>query len=135
MNKRSLILLLAASLQLQMLSQATTVKTNDDEGASAIHLDCLPGGFKLTDIVSYGEKRKGSDEHVTIKDKLIEIKARCKDGKLLDGKGKEIKFFKFSCFGNPPIDYDEIMQKEREEFDKLQKDYTVIVVECDPRIN
>ena len=135
MNKPSLILFIAAILQLQMLSQATIIKANNDEKASSSHFDCLPESFKLTDVVSYGQKRKGSDEDITIKDKLVQIKARCKGGKLLDGKGKEIKFFKFSCFGNPPIDYDEIMQKEREEFDKLKKDYTVIVVECDPRIN
>jgi len=150
MNKHSTIfltLLVAANLQLQMLSQATiiqsksfhndekqNIKTNDKERALSTDLDCLPGDFKLTDIISYRQKRKESDGYVTIKDKLIQIKAQCKKGKLLDSQGREIRFFKFSCFGNPPSDYEEIIEKEREEFDKLQKRYTVLVLECDPQL-
>ena len=51
-----------------------------------------------------------------------------------DGKGREIRFFRPACFGNPPADYEEIRQKESEELARLQKDYNVIILECDPRI-
>jgi hypothetical protein len=143
-----LIILLALDLHLSMTSQARIVqrksshkdmkqdiKTKKDAGASSSRFDCLPGEFKLTDIVSYREKRKESDENITIEATLINLKAECREGKLLDGKGREIRFFKFACYGNPPIDYEEIAQKEREEFNKLQKEYTVIVLECDPHVS
>ena len=119
-----LIFLLAVSLRLPASTES-----------ASHHFDCLGDEFKSTDIVSYKEKRKGSGEFITIEDKLIEMKAQCKKGKLVDSKGREIKFFKFACFGNPPADYDEIRQKENEELEKLQKDYTVIILECDPRTN
>lgn len=109
------------------------VESNDDNDAESVQFNCLPQGYKLTDIVSYTPKQKGSDEYITIKDKLIELKARCKDGTLVDNKGREIRFFKFSCFGNPPIDFDEIRQREHSELERLQKDYTVIVLACDPK--
>jgi hypothetical protein len=110
------------------------IHTRDDESISS-KFDCLPEGFKSSDIVSYRQKQKGSDARVTIENRLIELKARCKEGRLVDGKGREIKFFRFACYGNPPSDYEEIAQKEHEEFDKLQKDYTVVVLECDPHIS
>src|ERR1044072_6681757 len=119
-----LIFLLAVNLRLPALTES-----------ASHHFDCLGDEFKSTDIVSYREKRKGSGEFITIEDKLIEMKAQCKKGKLIDSKGREIKFFKFACFGNPPADYEEIRQKENEELEKLQKDYTVIILECDPRTN
>ena len=151
MNKLSttfLILLLAVNLQLPTLSQATIIerkssqpkgkhymKTNNQKNATSSRFDCLPAESKLSDVVSYRPRKKGSDDYITIEDKLVEIKAQCKQGKLVDSKGREIKFFKFSCYGNPPMDYEEIAQKERDELDKLQKDFTVIVMECDPRTN
>jgi hypothetical protein len=151
MNKLStslLIFSLAASLQLSTLSQATIIQgkssrlngkqfieTTNGAHAMSSQFGCLPEGFKLNDVVSYTSKRKGSDDYITIEDKLVEIKAQCKKGKLIDSKGREIKFFRFSCYGNPPIDYEEIMQKERDELDKLQKHYTVIILECDPHIS
>jgi hypothetical protein len=103
------------------------------ESEKSAQFDCLPQGFELTDIVSYRHKLKGNDENITIKDKLDELKARCKEGRLVDSKGREIKFFKPSCFGNPPADYDEIRQKEADHLNELLKKHTVIVLECDPR--
>jgi hypothetical protein len=147
MNKLSttfLIFLFAINLLLPVLSQATIIQSKSfqlnakqginiesEESITSAKFDCLPEGFKLSDVVSYRHK----DGRINIKDKLIEMKARCKDGKLIDSKGREIKFFKVACYGNPPADYDEIAQKEREELEKLQKDYTVIVMECDPHIS
>ena len=102
-------------------------------GGTAVQFDCLPEGYRSTDVVSYREKRKSAEVNLTIEDKLVELKAHCKEGRLVDGKGREIRFFKFACYGNPPSDYEELRQKELVELEKLQKKYCVIVLECDPR--
>lgn len=109
-------------------------ETRHERSNISVLFDCLPEELKSTDIVSYARKGAGPDEDITVADKLIELKAGCKRGALVDRKGKKIKFFKLACYGNPPSDYEEIRQKESEELEKLQKSYTVIVVECDPHI-
>ena len=96
--------------------------------------DCLPEGYTLADVVSYTRTGKDGEGVVTIKERLVELKARCKGGKLVDGKGREIRFFRATCYGNPPDDYEELVRKEREELEGLQKRFTVIVLACDPRI-
>jgi len=111
------------------------VDARNDVGGLSAQFECLPEGYKSTDVVSYRQKRKGGDGYITIEDRLVELKAHCKEGKLIEGKGREIRFFKFACYGNPPADYEEQRQKELEELEKLQKKYFVIVMECDPRIS
>jgi hypothetical protein len=106
----------------------------DGKKTRPAQINCLPEGFALTDIVSYGVNTGGKEKHITIEQKLAELKALCKRGRLLDGKGREIRFFRPACFGNPPADYEEIRQKESEELARLQKDYNVIILECDLRI-
>jgi hypothetical protein len=101
---------------------------------SAEQFTCLPEGFTLTDIVAYRNGQNGKEENLTIKDKLLELKAECRAGKLIDTNKKEIKFFRLACFGNPPADYEEIMQKQQEELRRLQQQYTVIILECNPHI-
>ena len=138
-----LMLLIAASLQLPVFSQYRALRSygfqsataNESESHISSEFDCLPEDYKLTDIVSYRHKPEGGTEHITIKDTLVKMKARCEEGKLIDHNGREIRFFKIACFGNPPNDYDEIRQKEAERLAELQKDYTVIVLECDPNIS
>lgn len=88
----------------------------------------------MTDAVSYGVNTGGKEKHITVEQKLSELKARCRRGKLVDGKGREIKFFRPACFGNPPADYQEIRDRESQELARLQKSYNVIIFECDPRI-
>ncbi|HEU4386984.1 MAG TPA: hypothetical protein VFV34_04240 [Blastocatellia bacterium] len=139
------VALLAAIAGITMLlgvAGAETVGRVSDQPIGAEHLsrepaqvNCLPEGWKPTDVVSYKSGGKSPARNVTVEDKLTELKAHCRQGKLLDGKGREIRFFRFSCFGNPPENYEEIMQKERTELEKLQRVYTVIVPECDPRIS
>ena len=97
-------------------------------------LDCLPDGYSLTDVVSYAQKRKGSEEFPTLKDRLAELKARCKGGKLVDGRGREVRLFRVTCYGNPPENYEELKRQEQEELERLRKRYTVIVLPCDPRL-
>ena len=90
---------------------------------------CLPKDVGTDDIV---EHRTGSKTKVTVGRKLGEMKGRCHKGKLLDRKGREIRFFHISCWGNPPPDYLEIQRQEQAELAKLKLRYTVIVLGCDP---
>ena len=95
---------------------------------------CLPSGIKLTDVVSAQLARPGKDvKKITVGQKLAEMKAKCKRGKLVDRNGREIRFYRLKgCWGNPPMDYQEILQKQRDELEKLKKKYTVIEMTCNP---
>lgn len=100
--------------------------------AHSTRINCLPAGVTLGEAVVFG--LPGARETVTVKKKLTEIKARCRNRKLIDGKGREIRFHRPSCWGNPPADYPEIQQRENEELQRLQQRYTVIVFGCNPLI-
>lgn len=98
---------------------------------------CLPKGTHLTDVVSSrvnkGALSAGPAEQVTVKEKLIEMKARCKKGKLVDSSGKQIVFYRLTgCWGNPPADYQEILERQRSEIEKLKRRYTVVEMTCNP---
>ena len=100
-------------------------------------LACLPNDVKADDVVSIQTvaSRSGGEEvkKITVKQKLIELKARCKNGKLLDRSGKEIRFYRLTgCWGNPPADYQEILQQQSTEIESLKKQYTVIEMTCNP---
>jgi len=99
--------------------------------AATEKFSCLPKGISADDVVSYGLKGM---QKVTVERRLIELKARCRSGKLVDAKGREIRFFRTSCWGNPPVDYLEIQQRENKELSELKKRYTVIVFGCNPMI-
>lgn len=91
--------------------------------------DCLPKNVQLSDVVA--STKKGN---VTVEKRLIEMKAQCRKGKLVDAKRREIRFFRPSCWGNPPPDYLEIQQRENAELQKLKATYAVIVFGCNPMI-
>jgi len=95
---------------------------------------CLPSGIKLTDVVSAQLAKPGrAVSRITVGQKLTEMKAKCKRGKLVDRTGREIYFYRLKgCWGNPPIDYQEILQKQKDELEKLRKKYTVIEMTCNP---
>jgi len=96
----------------------------------------LPAGIKETDIVgrlSVKPFAKKGKQFVTVKDKLTELKAHCKKGKLIDGSGREIRFFTLTgCWGNPPDNYQELLDKQSRELTRLRKRYTVIEKTCNP---
>jgi hypothetical protein len=112
------------------LRQPTSLMHRQAGGQSTPgQLTCLPKDVGTDDRVDsdIGGKRK-----VTVADKLGEMNARCRKGKLVDRKGREIRFFHISCWGNPPPDYLEIQQQEKAKLVKLKRRYTVIVLGCDP---
>ena len=99
--------------------------------AHATRINCLPPEIKADDVISYGMNGRSN---ITVEKKVTQLRARCRNGKLVDVKGRGIRFFRPSCWGNPPADYAEIQQRENEELQKLRKRYTVILFECNPMI-
>jgi hypothetical protein len=104
-------------------------------------LVCLPEGIKPDTVVgSERVKSKGTTtiRPVTASQLLTKRRARCQKGRLIDGKGREIHFLRLiGCWGNPPEDYQELLEKQRNELVRLKKKYTVIEIPCslelDPR--
>lgn len=75
-----------------------------------------------------------SFEVQTVEKRLNELKARYKKNVLVDGKGKEIKFFEPLCRGvSAGYEQDHADQKAKdEELAELKKKFTVIVLYCNP---
>jgi hypothetical protein len=109
-------------------SSAQSKSMNDkDQQAAAAQFDCLPDNIALKDVVSY---RGDASKNVTVRDKLIGLKAKCENGKLVDEHDREIRFFRVECWGAPPEDYRERQQRQQDELKELEKKYTVVVMEC-----
>ena len=102
---------------------------------------CLPAGISLDSLVTMEPAQTNQPAvtmKVTVGMRLAQLKARCKRGKLVDGKGKQIYFYALiGCWGNPPADYLELLEHQAKEIQRLQKRYTVIQIPCaqsvDPR--
>lgn len=96
---------------------------------------CLPSNVKEADVAKYkvvDKQGANTIEKVTVKQELDRIGATCKSGKLVDCNGREIKFFQMQgCWGNPPADYLEILEKQKEDLERLKKDFTVIEMTCE----
>ena len=97
--------------------------------------DCLPTGIQSTDIVSVQTANSGVHSKVvtvTVAQKLKDLRARCRKGKLVDAKGTEIRFYQLiGCWGNPPDDYQEQLARQTKELANLRKRYHVIEMTCD----
>ena len=64
---------------------------------------------------------------------MTELKANCKNGKLVDGAGTEIYFYNLTgCWGNPPRHYQEILKRQEAELAILRKRSMVIEMTCNP---
>ena len=96
---------------------------------------CLPQDIKLTDTVSakiISANASGKVmKRLTVKEKLTALKARCKKGRLVDRRGRRIYFYRLTgCWGNPPANYKEILERQSKELSKLKKRYTVVEMSC-----
>ncbi|HEV7682927.1 MAG TPA: hypothetical protein VGO68_12435 [Pyrinomonadaceae bacterium] len=126
------LFLLSAAL-LVTISPTAFARNNTDS--------CLPAGIQPTDVVSTRTtvaRHKGNVITVTVAEKLIELKARCRKHKLVDGAGREIRFYQLvGCWGNPPEDYQQQLERQAKELPRLRKRYRVIEMMCnavgDPR--
>ena len=112
------------------IKSASTTLVEDNNSARPAKFACLSKEVRLDETVSYGK----GNRRVTVEQKLVEMKARCRNGKLVDLKNREIRFFRPSCWGNPPPDYLEIQKRENEELAKLKRRYAVVVFACNPMI-
>ena len=106
---------------LAVISLALTVAVD----LRAETVQCLPEYVKPTDVVSTRLVQTNSGtlvEKITVEQKLAELKANCKNGKLVDGAGTEIYFYKLTgCWGNPPRNYQEILERQEAELAILRK--------------
>lgn len=95
---------------------------------------CLPADVKAGQVVSVRQTASGRPSgRVTVAQKLNQLKARCRAGKLADAKGRQIRFYRLDgCWGNPPADYLEILARQRRELDELRRRYTVVEMTCNP---
>ena len=96
--------------------------------------NCMPKDVSLKGKISEDlpDSQPESKKPRTIEQKLIELKARCSNGKLVDKGGKEIRFVQLlGCWGNPPENYQEQLDKQQVEISKLKEKYTVIQISCD----
>ena len=93
---------------------------------------CMPTGIQPTDVVSSeAAKPRGKVVTVTVAQKLKALRARCRKGKLVDARGTEIRFYQLiGCWGNPPDDYQEQLERQAKELAKLRKRYRVIEMTC-----
>ena len=106
--------------------------TNNEPSQSPL-AKCLPTDVKLNDVVEASIAGNANDQHkVTVESKLNELKATYdRDNKLIDGSGKQVVFYHLiGCWGNPPADYRELLEKQREEINKLKQKFTVIEMTC-----
>jgi len=109
------------------------------DGTNKDFASCLPADTNLDEVVSAPQAKLTngkSAKQVTVKNKLISLKARCRKGKLVAGNGREIRFYRLiGCWGNPPDDYEEQLKRQSEELQRLKKKYTVVEIPCalDPR--
>jgi hypothetical protein len=106
-------------------------------GAIAQDYSCLSSNVKETDvsIARMGMTRSGTPApvRVTVKQVLKQLRARCIKRKLVDRGGREVRFYFLNgCWGNPPSDYLEILDRQRRELVRLRKRYTVIEMTCNP---
>lgn len=100
-------------------------------------MSCLPPDIKSTDVVSVtvtdGPNGARNLKKVTVADELKAIGAHCVNGKLVDESGKEIRFFRLAgCWGNPPEDYQEILDRQERKLTQLRKAFHVIEMTCNP---
>ncbi|HRI03896.1 MAG TPA: hypothetical protein PLL77_09150 [Pyrinomonadaceae bacterium] len=95
---------------------------------------CLPPDIKEDTVIGWDNpvNSERPSTPITVRQTLAKLKAKCVCDKLVNSRGKKIRFFQLQgCWGNPPSDYLEIMENQRKEIEKLRKTYEVIEVTCD----
>jgi hypothetical protein len=116
----------------RLLIIAAALMTYGIASSQAAGQSCLPSDVKPTEIVAPdSESQDRATKPKTVRDRLTELKARCRKGKLMDARGKQIYFLRLiGCWGNPPADYEEQLEEQRVKLRELQKKYTVIQIPC-----
>ena len=96
---------------------------------------CLPTDVEAAEVISV-EPLSGAGrapKKITVTTKLNQIGARCRNRRLVDAKGKEIRFYRLTgCWGNPPENYQEILDNQQKELAQLRRRYRVVEITCNP---
>ena len=97
--------------------------------------NCMPADIREGTVASFraepSAKTGQAESPVTIGQTLKTLKARCSRGKLIDRRGKQIRFYQLDgCWGNPPANYLEIMEKQRKDLKDMKRKYTVVELTC-----
>ena len=122
-------MLLLTLVSAAVLSAGPSTASNTD--------GCLPADIQSSDVVSVEAVPSGPHraeiKTITVAKKLKELRARCRKGKLVDPRGREIRIHRLlGCWGNPPDDYQEQLARQSRELATLRKRYRVIEVQCIP---
>ena len=122
----------------QTSGESATPKAFGRESATQSPLvRCLPAGIKLASVVeatSVGSAhgQSAGSHKITVEQRLNDLKATCNsENKLVDGNGRQIIFYHLiGCWGYPPPNYRELLQKQRREIERLKQRNTVIEMTC-----
>jgi hypothetical protein len=95
---------------------------------------CLPKDIDANEVISLETSAPGVvARKITVTTKLNQIGARCRAKRLVDTRGREIHFYRLTgCWGNPPLDYQEILDNQQQELARLRRRYRVIEITCNP---
>jgi hypothetical protein len=95
---------------------------------------CLPEDVKADEVIAIEPNLKGgAGRQITVNDKLKQLRAKCRGQKLVDPKGRQIHFYRLTgCWGNPPENYQEIMENQQKELAQLRRRYNVVEISCNP---
>ena len=95
---------------------------------------CLPSDIDAGEVVSFESPSPGQvARKVTVTAKLNQLGARCRAKRLVDAKGREIRFYRLTnCWGNPPENYQEIVDKQNQELARLRRRFRVVEISCNP---
>ena len=136
------LLLLGAALSVPVWAQATAASpaaTTTESAPPSPWAKCLPPAIKLSDVVEViragaTAAQPAPSQIVTVAQKLEALAATCSpEHKLVDRNGRPIVFYHLQgCWGMPPPGYQEILQKQRRELERLQQEHTVIEMTCNP---
>jgi hypothetical protein len=117
----------------QASGESVTPKAFAREGVTqSPFAKCLPAGIKLTNVVEATSVGSAGSHKITVEQKLSDLKATCNnEKKLVDGNGRQIVFYHLiGCWGYPPPNYRELLQKQRREIERLKQSHTVIEMTC-----
>ena len=120
-------------MALPALALMLTLLTTASGSKSQRFSSCLPEGVKLnSEILEESDGSTGAKgKPKTVASKLTELRARCKNRKLVTRNGKEIRIVQLiGCWGNPPEDYQEQMNRQQRDIEELRKKYVVIQIPC-----
>ncbi len=104
----------------------------------AAEFPCLPPDIKEDSVVKVEiltlQSGQQISKSITVAETLEKLGARCSCGKLEDSSGKLIRFYNLiGCWGNPPVNYLELLDRQREEIERLKENYLVIEMTCNPK--